>query len=138
MGSLRLGASAGKMLGTRVPRKRRWEGEAEQSQQRDAAAPNRKRPLTELCSRPKQKARRLVLPASSVETGRATERRNSPSSGEDVSARTAERGVRRSLRLKDLRPKRLRDKCLRQYAFGGSAFGYKMRYLRQAVATLAR
>ncbi|OAE35597.1 hypothetical protein AXG93_3364s1000 [Marchantia polymorpha subsp. ruderalis] len=49
-------------LAARVPRKRKWEGEAEQSQQRDAAAPNRKRPMTELCSRPKQKARRLVLP----------------------------------------------------------------------------
>ncbi|OAE34718.1 hypothetical protein AXG93_700s1000 [Marchantia polymorpha subsp. ruderalis] len=83
----------GEPLAARVPRKRRWEGEAEQSQQRDAAAPNRKRPLTELCSRSKQKARKLVLPASSAETARAAEGRNSPSSGEDVSARTVERSA---------------------------------------------
>ncbi|OAE28261.1 hypothetical protein AXG93_4492s1520 [Marchantia polymorpha subsp. ruderalis] len=49
--------------------------------------------MQELCSRPKQKARRLVLPASSAETGRAAERRNSPSSGEDASARTKERSA---------------------------------------------
>ncbi|OAE22797.1 hypothetical protein AXG93_2035s1810 [Marchantia polymorpha subsp. ruderalis] len=81
----------GESLATRVQRKRRWEGGAEKGQQREAAALKRKRPLKELCSRPKQKARRLVLPASSTETGRAAEGRNSPSSGEDGSARTAER-----------------------------------------------
>ncbi|OAE28048.1 hypothetical protein AXG93_488s1100 [Marchantia polymorpha subsp. ruderalis] len=123
MGSQRLGAGAGKMRGrrrtskstdedetptctppaqpraegeslaARVPRKRRWEGGAEKGQQREAAALKRKRPLIELCSRPKRKARRLLLPASSAETGRATEGRNSPSSGEDERARTAERSA---------------------------------------------
>ncbi|OAE25286.1 hypothetical protein AXG93_3116s1000 [Marchantia polymorpha subsp. ruderalis] len=83
-------------LTARVSRKRNWEGEAEQSQQRDAAAPNRKRTMQELCSRPKQKARNLVLPANSAETGRAAERRNLPSSGEDATARTSERSERRS------------------------------------------
>ncbi|OAE23717.1 hypothetical protein AXG93_2253s1290 [Marchantia polymorpha subsp. ruderalis] len=80
----------GESLAARVPRKLRWERGAEKSQQRDDAALKWKRPLAELCSRPKQKSRRLVLPASSAETGRATEGRNSPSSGEDGSARTAE------------------------------------------------
>lgn len=83
----------GESLAARVPRKRRWEGGAEKGQQREAAALKRKRPLTELYSQPKQKARRLVLPASSAETGRAAEGRNSPSSGEDGSARTAERSA---------------------------------------------
>ncbi|OAE20939.1 hypothetical protein AXG93_3256s1860 [Marchantia polymorpha subsp. ruderalis] len=77
----------------RVPQKRKWEGEAEQSQQRDATAPNRKRAMQELCSRSKQKARMLVLPASSAETGRAAESRNSPSSGEDASARATGRSA---------------------------------------------
>ncbi|OAE18322.1 hypothetical protein AXG93_2566s1050 [Marchantia polymorpha subsp. ruderalis] len=83
----------GELLAARVPRKQRWEGGAEKGQQRDATALKRKRPLQELCSRPKQKARRLVLPASSAETGRAAEGKNSPSSGEDRSARTAERST---------------------------------------------
>ncbi|OAE22661.1 hypothetical protein AXG93_4232s1000 [Marchantia polymorpha subsp. ruderalis] len=78
----------GESLAAQVPRKRRWEGEVEKSQQREAAALKRKRPLTKLCSRPKQKARRLVLPASNAETGRAGEGRNSPSPREDGSART--------------------------------------------------
>ncbi|OAE34077.1 hypothetical protein AXG93_2891s1000 [Marchantia polymorpha subsp. ruderalis] len=80
-------------LAARVPRKRRWGGEAKKSQQREYAALKRKRPLAELFSRPKQKARRLVLPASSAETRRVAERRNSPSSGEDRSTRTAERSA---------------------------------------------
>ncbi|OAE30517.1 hypothetical protein AXG93_2862s1010 [Marchantia polymorpha subsp. ruderalis] len=40
----------GEPLVARVPRKRRWEGEAEQGQQRDGAAPNQKRPLTDFGS----------------------------------------------------------------------------------------
>ncbi|OAE28241.1 hypothetical protein AXG93_4492s1320 [Marchantia polymorpha subsp. ruderalis] len=102
----------------RVPRKRKWEGEAEQSQQRDAAAPNRKRTMQELCSRPKQKARRLVLPASSAETGRAAERRNSPSSGEDASARAKERSA-------DLPAPKARTEARRP-----SGQGYNMRHRR--------
>ncbi|OAE33543.1 hypothetical protein AXG93_4032s1000 [Marchantia polymorpha subsp. ruderalis] len=70
---------------------RKWDGEAEQSQQDAVAAPSRSRAIQELSSRPKQKARRLVLPASSADTGRAAEKRNSPSSGEDASARASER-----------------------------------------------
>ncbi|OAE22211.1 hypothetical protein AXG93_2743s1020 [Marchantia polymorpha subsp. ruderalis] len=80
-------------LVARVPRKRRWEGGAEKGQQRDSAALKRKRPLQELCSRSKQKARRLVLPASSAETGHAAEGKDSPSSEEDRSARTVERSA---------------------------------------------
>ncbi|OAE32876.1 hypothetical protein AXG93_3052s1060 [Marchantia polymorpha subsp. ruderalis] len=76
----------GESLAARVPRKQRWEGVAEKGQQREAAALKWKRPLTELYSRPKQKARMLVLPASSAETGRAAEGKNSPSSEEDGSA----------------------------------------------------
>ncbi|OAE29024.1 hypothetical protein AXG93_2683s1020 [Marchantia polymorpha subsp. ruderalis] len=83
----------GESLAARVPRKRRWEGGEEKSHQREAAALKRKRPLTELCSRPKQKACMLVLPASSAETGRGAEGKNSPSWGEDGSARTAERSA---------------------------------------------
>ncbi|OAE23389.1 hypothetical protein AXG93_1660s1480 [Marchantia polymorpha subsp. ruderalis] len=71
----------------RVPRKRKWDGEADQSQREVPAAPARSRATHEPSSRPKQKARKLVLPASSADTGRAAERRNSPSSGEDASAR---------------------------------------------------
>lgn len=83
----------GESFAARVPRKRRWEGVAEKGQQRNAAALKRKRPLQELCNRPKQKARRLVLPASSAETGLAVEGKNSPSLEEDRSARTAERSA---------------------------------------------
>ncbi|OAE33259.1 hypothetical protein AXG93_1200s1210 [Marchantia polymorpha subsp. ruderalis] len=83
----------GESLAARVPRKRRWEGGAEKGQHRDSAALKRKRPLHELCSRPKQKARRLVLPASSAETGRVAELKNSPFLEEDMSARTVERSA---------------------------------------------
>ncbi|OAE31410.1 hypothetical protein AXG93_841s1020 [Marchantia polymorpha subsp. ruderalis] len=79
-------------LVAQVSRKRRWGG-AEKSQQREYAALKRKRPLAELCSRPKQKTCRLVLPTKSAETGRAVEGRNSPSSGEDRSRSTAERSA---------------------------------------------
>ncbi|OAE25550.1 hypothetical protein AXG93_2022s1010 [Marchantia polymorpha subsp. ruderalis] len=71
----------------RVPRKRKWDGEADQSQREAPAAPARSRATHEPSSRPKQKARKLVLPASSADTGRAAERRNSPFSGEYASAR---------------------------------------------------
>ncbi|OAE30751.1 hypothetical protein AXG93_2265s1080 [Marchantia polymorpha subsp. ruderalis] len=83
----------GESLVARVPRKRRWEGGAKKGQHRDSAALKRKRLMHELCSRPKQKARRLVLPASSAETGRAAEGKDSPSSEEDRSARTTERSA---------------------------------------------
>ncbi|OAE19550.1 hypothetical protein AXG93_960s1040 [Marchantia polymorpha subsp. ruderalis] len=51
-----------------VPRKRKWNEEAKQSQQNVAAAPSQSRTIKELCSRPKQKARRLILAASSADT----------------------------------------------------------------------
>ncbi|OAE33566.1 hypothetical protein AXG93_2139s1190 [Marchantia polymorpha subsp. ruderalis] len=56
----------GESLAARVPPKRRW---------------------------PKQKACKLVLPASNAKTWRAAEGKKSPSSGEDRSARTAERSA---------------------------------------------
>ncbi|OAE26937.1 hypothetical protein AXG93_4413s1210 [Marchantia polymorpha subsp. ruderalis] len=71
----------------RVPRKRKWDEEADQSQRGAPTAPARSQATHEPSSRLKQKARKLVLPASSADTGRAVERRNSPSSGEDASAR---------------------------------------------------
>ncbi|OAE18900.1 hypothetical protein AXG93_1976s1040 [Marchantia polymorpha subsp. ruderalis] len=70
----------------RVPRKRKWDGEADQSQWKVPAAPVRSRANHEPSSQPKQKARKLILPASSADTGRGTVTKNSPSSGEDVSA----------------------------------------------------
>ncbi|OAE35759.1 hypothetical protein AXG93_2204s1000 [Marchantia polymorpha subsp. ruderalis] len=83
--------SAGReTFAARVPRKRRWKGEPEKGQHRDSAVLKRKRPLEELCSRRKQKAPRLVLPASSVETRRATGAKETPSSEEDGNTRTAE------------------------------------------------
>ncbi|OAE27168.1 hypothetical protein AXG93_4666s1400 [Marchantia polymorpha subsp. ruderalis] len=75
----------------RVPRKQKCDGEADQSQRRAPAASVRSRATHEPSSRPKQKACKLVLPASSADTGRAVERRNSPSSGEDASARVSGR-----------------------------------------------
>ncbi|OAE28891.1 hypothetical protein AXG93_2255s1230 [Marchantia polymorpha subsp. ruderalis] len=83
----------GESLAARVPRKRRWEGGAEKGQHRDSATLKRKRPLHELCSRPKHKARKLVLPASSAETRRVVEGKDSPSFEEDRSVRTAERSA---------------------------------------------
>ncbi|OAE18468.1 hypothetical protein AXG93_2482s1160 [Marchantia polymorpha subsp. ruderalis] len=83
-------SAGGESFAARVPRKRRWKGEAEKGQHRDSAALKRKRPLHELCSRPKQKARRLVLPASSAETGRAAGEKETPSSEEDGNTRAAE------------------------------------------------
>lgn len=70
-----------------MQRKQEWDGEADQSQREVPVAPARSQMTHELSRRPKQKARKLVLPASSTDTGRATERRNSPSSWEDASAR---------------------------------------------------
>ncbi|OAE27905.1 hypothetical protein AXG93_3309s1010 [Marchantia polymorpha subsp. ruderalis] len=75
----------------RVPRKRKWDEEAEQSQREASAAPGRSRAIQDPSSRPKQKARKLVLPASSADIGRAAEKRNSPSSEEDASARASGR-----------------------------------------------
>ncbi|OAE28086.1 hypothetical protein AXG93_136s1010 [Marchantia polymorpha subsp. ruderalis] len=74
----------------RVPRKRRWREEPEKEQHQDSAALKRKRPVHELCSRQKRKARRLVLPASSAETARAAGEEETPSSEEDGNARTTE------------------------------------------------
>ncbi|OAE32391.1 hypothetical protein AXG93_3671s1100 [Marchantia polymorpha subsp. ruderalis] len=68
----------------RVPRKRKWNGEAEQSQQDVVAASSKSRAIQELSCCPKEKARRLVLTASSADTRRAAEKRNSPSLEEDV------------------------------------------------------
>ncbi|OAE27366.1 hypothetical protein AXG93_2407s1010 [Marchantia polymorpha subsp. ruderalis] len=74
-----------------VPRKRKCDREAEQSQREVPVAPARSGATHEPSSRPKQKAPKLVLPASSTDTGRAAERRNSPSSGKDASARVSGR-----------------------------------------------
>ncbi|OAE23368.1 hypothetical protein AXG93_1660s1270 [Marchantia polymorpha subsp. ruderalis] len=57
----------------RVPRKRKWDGEADQSQREVPVAPARSRAIHEPSSRPKQEARKLVLLASSADTGRAVE-----------------------------------------------------------------
>ncbi|OAE33752.1 hypothetical protein AXG93_1264s1000 [Marchantia polymorpha subsp. ruderalis] len=56
------------------------------SEREVATAPVRSRANHKPSSRPKQKACKLVLPASSADTRRAAETRNSPSSGEDASA----------------------------------------------------
>ncbi|OAE32125.1 hypothetical protein AXG93_2912s1140 [Marchantia polymorpha subsp. ruderalis] len=65
---------------------RKWNGEADQSQREVPAAPVRRRANHEPASQPKEKTRKLVLPASIADIGRAAETRNSPSSEEDVSA----------------------------------------------------
>ncbi|OAE30694.1 hypothetical protein AXG93_402s1070 [Marchantia polymorpha subsp. ruderalis] len=52
----------------------------------DSIGAVRRRANHEPSSQPKQKARKLVLPASSADKGRAAETRNSPSSEEDASA----------------------------------------------------
>ncbi|OAE32228.1 hypothetical protein AXG93_4525s1090 [Marchantia polymorpha subsp. ruderalis] len=83
----------GETLEARVLRKWRWKGEAEKGQHRDLTTLKRKRPLHELCNRPKQKARRLVLLASSAETGRVAGEKESSSSEEDGNTRTAERSA---------------------------------------------
>ncbi|OAE23238.1 hypothetical protein AXG93_620s1050 [Marchantia polymorpha subsp. ruderalis] len=75
------GAMAGQRLGAGVGK----------SQQNVTVASSHSRTIQKLCNRPKQKASRLVLPASSADTGRAADRRNSPSSEEDASARASER-----------------------------------------------
>ncbi|OAE19153.1 hypothetical protein AXG93_3673s1010 [Marchantia polymorpha subsp. ruderalis] len=77
----------------RVPRKRRWREEPEKEQHQESAALTRKRPLHEICSRPKQKARRLLLPASSAETATIATEKGSPSPEKDGTARTAEGSV---------------------------------------------
>ncbi|OAE33380.1 hypothetical protein AXG93_3875s1020 [Marchantia polymorpha subsp. ruderalis] len=77
-------------IAARVPRKRRWREEPEKEQQQESAALTRKRPLHEICSRPKQKARRLLLPASSAETATIATEKGSPSPEKDGTARTAE------------------------------------------------
>ncbi|OAE28817.1 hypothetical protein AXG93_3096s1310 [Marchantia polymorpha subsp. ruderalis] len=66
--------------GARAPRKRKWDGEADQSQREVPIAPVRRWANHEPASQSKQKACKLVLPASSVDTGRAADTRNSPSS----------------------------------------------------------
>ncbi|OAE27857.1 hypothetical protein AXG93_3459s1000 [Marchantia polymorpha subsp. ruderalis] len=71
----------------RVPQKRKWDAEPEQSQREVPAAPGRSRATHEPSSRPKQKARKLVLPTSSAEIGRAAETRDFLSLQEDVVAR---------------------------------------------------
>ncbi|OAE29845.1 hypothetical protein AXG93_339s1030 [Marchantia polymorpha subsp. ruderalis] len=66
--------------------KRKWDGEAELSQRELLAVPVRRRANNEP-ARPKQKARKLILPTdNSADTGRAAVARNSPSLEEDVSA----------------------------------------------------
>lgn len=72
--------------GVRASRRRKWEGDVEPSRQELLAVPVRRLANNEQ-ARPKQKARKLILPAdSSTDTGRAAIARDSPSSGEDVSA----------------------------------------------------
>ncbi|OAE26643.1 hypothetical protein AXG93_793s1030 [Marchantia polymorpha subsp. ruderalis] len=72
--------------GARAPRKRKWDGEADLSQLELPTVPAKLQANNEP-TRPKQKARNLILPAdSSADTRRAAVARNSPSSEEDVSA----------------------------------------------------
>ncbi|OAE30259.1 hypothetical protein AXG93_2956s1100 [Marchantia polymorpha subsp. ruderalis] len=80
-------------IAARVPRKRRWREEPEKEQHQESAALTRKRPLHEICSRPKQKARRLLLPASSAETATIAGEKESPSSEKDGTARTPNGGA---------------------------------------------
>ncbi|OAE32889.1 hypothetical protein AXG93_3052s1190 [Marchantia polymorpha subsp. ruderalis] len=54
--------------GARAPRKRKWDGDADLSQREVPTAPVRRRTNNEL-ARPKQKARKLVLPADSSAFG---------------------------------------------------------------------
>ncbi|OAE22854.1 hypothetical protein AXG93_2582s1000 [Marchantia polymorpha subsp. ruderalis] len=56
--------------GARAPRKRKWDGEADQSQRKVPTALVRRRANNEPASRPKQKALKLVLPASSADKGK--------------------------------------------------------------------
>ncbi|OAE28911.1 hypothetical protein AXG93_2369s1050 [Marchantia polymorpha subsp. ruderalis] len=68
-----------------APQKRKFDGEAELSRRELLAVPVRSRAINEQ-ARPKQKARKLILPVgSSADTVRAAIARDSPSSDEDVS-----------------------------------------------------
>ncbi|OAE27860.1 hypothetical protein AXG93_3459s1030 [Marchantia polymorpha subsp. ruderalis] len=69
--------------GVRAPRKRKWDGEVDQTQREAPTAPVRLWANHELASRPKQKAHKLALPESSADIGRAADTRNSSSSEED-------------------------------------------------------
>lgn len=72
--------------GARAPWKRKWEGDIEPSRRELLAVPVKHRANNEQI-RPKQKARKLILPAdSSADTGRVAVARDSPFFGEDVSA----------------------------------------------------
>ncbi|OAE26939.1 hypothetical protein AXG93_4413s1230 [Marchantia polymorpha subsp. ruderalis] len=77
----------------RAPRKRKWDAGPEQSQRKVPAAPVQSRPTHEPSSRPKQKARKLVQPTSSAETGRAAEMRDVLPSQEEVVARILGKSV---------------------------------------------
>lgn len=73
----------------RVPRKRRWREEPEEEQHQKPTAPIRQRPLHEVCSRLKQKARMLVLPASSADTAMIAKEKRSASPETIGRARTS-------------------------------------------------
>lgn len=77
----------------RTPRKRKWDERPAMMQPEEPVAPSRSRPTHELCSRPKQKARKLVLPTSSAEEGRTTARRNVLPTQEEVVAQILGRPV---------------------------------------------
>ncbi|OAE23644.1 hypothetical protein AXG93_4720s1090 [Marchantia polymorpha subsp. ruderalis] len=69
--------------GARAPWKRKWEGDIEPSRRELLAVPVKHRANNEQI-RPKQKARKLILPAdSSADTGRVAVARDSPFFGED-------------------------------------------------------
>lgn len=79
-----------------APRKRKWDERPEERQQEVPAAPGRSRPTHELWSRPKQNARKLVLPTSSAETGRTTSRRDVLPTQEEIVAQILGKSVESS------------------------------------------
>lgn len=77
----------------RAPRKRKWDERPEDRQPEAPAAPTRSRPTHELLSRPKQRARKMVLPTSSEETGRTPVRRSVLPTQEEIIAQVLGRSV---------------------------------------------
>ncbi|OAE26916.1 hypothetical protein AXG93_694s1020 [Marchantia polymorpha subsp. ruderalis] len=100
----------------RAPRKRKWDAGPDQSEQNMPAAPIRRQTSQEPTSRPKQKARKLVLPMSSAETGRVAEMRHSPSSLEDIVAKILGR-------IADPPAPKAQTPSAEALAFGTNAFG---------------
>ncbi|OAE26886.1 hypothetical protein AXG93_3257s1020 [Marchantia polymorpha subsp. ruderalis] len=79
--------------GARAPRKRKWDGDVKLNRRKLLTVPVKRRANIE-SALPKQKARKLILPAgNSADTERAATGRNLPASEEDVSTEVLGRSI---------------------------------------------